>query len=251
MSYGIIYCAYNKINGKRYIGQTIKNLQARIRLHYQSESCVYFHRALTKYKKEDWEWTIIDTAESRQELDQKEQYWISFYDSFNNEKGYNLTKGGSGSIGVIVSEEHKRHTRESMLKITENNYKENIMTSIPVKCLETNKIYSSQHAAYREDGFSVSDIRQSIKTHRAVNGYTWIELQGDEKLKAQPNAIYCVELNKVYKNFRQARVQDRFHQGNLSLAMNRGDPYEEKHYAGYTFLWVNPERHTKSCSGII
>ena len=60
---GIIYCAYNKVNKKRYIGQTIKDLAIRIRGHYSNYSnCLYFHRALIKYKKEDWEWKVIVNA---------------------------------------------------------------------------------------------------------------------------------------------------------------------------------------------
>ena len=45
----IIYEARNKINGKRYIGQTIHTLEERKRGHISSMCCSYFRRALDKY----------------------------------------------------------------------------------------------------------------------------------------------------------------------------------------------------------
>jgi hypothetical protein len=90
--FGIIYCAYNKINNKRYIGQTIHSLKKRIRFHYSKySSCVYFHRALEKYKENDWIWKIIDHADSQKELDEKEIFWISFFKTQTSQYGYNLT----------------------------------------------------------------------------------------------------------------------------------------------------------------
>jgi len=54
--------------------------------------------ALRKYPDPaNWEWATIDTAETKEELDQKEIYWIAFYHSFEEtKKGYNLSSGGRG-----------------------------------------------------------------------------------------------------------------------------------------------------------
>lgn len=73
-----------------------------------------------------------------------------------------------------------------------------------------------------------------------AGGYHWEILSNEEAIKYLPNAFYCVELNKIYISFKQARKEDRFHEGNLNLAMNTGNPYDEKKYAGYTFYWINP-----------
>jgi len=47
-------------------------------------------------------------------IDEKEIYWIDFYDSKNPEIGYNTTKGGSGwsSYGIKRTEETKRKQSE-------------------------------------------------------------------------------------------------------------------------------------------
>ena len=88
--YGIIYCAYNKVNQKRYIGQTIQRLCERRVAHYTKDPQIYFHRALHKYDKEDFEWSVIDVAQSKEELDQKEKFWIKQYNTLDPTRGYNL-----------------------------------------------------------------------------------------------------------------------------------------------------------------
>ena len=245
--FGIIYCAYNKINGKRYVGQTKDPLKKRISGHYSSPNCIYFHRALLKYQMDDWDWKIIDYADNQEELDAKESFWIRFFDLRNPKLGYNLTDGGQGSSGVIITEEHKRRTRESMLKAVGNNYSSPKQSPYcPVKCIETNEIFTSYSAAARAYNVGMAYIRTAaLNPERTVKGLHWEKLTGVEKLKGCPYAIYCVELNKAYENIRQARVEDRFHEGNLSKALKIGNPYEEKHYAGYTFLWINPEYNKK------
>jgi len=96
--HGIIYKATNKINGKIYIGQTIHSLEARRNGHYhlRRNKCrpSYFANALTKYRKDDFIWEVIDFADSHDVLDIKEKYWISFYKSNFPSFGYNLLSGG-------------------------------------------------------------------------------------------------------------------------------------------------------------
>lgn len=244
--YGIIYDVYNKQNGKHYIGQTIHTLEKRKRVHYSKYSnCSYFRHALEKYDKEDWIWTIIDQADSSEELDNKEQYWIKYYDCKNPDKGYNLTDGGQGSRGAIISEENKRKTRESMLKATMSNYSKKNSKTKPVKCVETGKSYFSISEAAQDMGICTTSIQKSLKdpNNDKEHKYHWVLLEGKERLKYLPNALYCVELDKIYDNVRQARIEDRFHEGNLGKAMLEGEPEELKKYAGYTFYWVNPDFH--------
>jgi hypothetical protein len=150
--YGIIYMATNLINGKKYIGQTQKTLKQRKNRHYiRKNDGGFFHNALLKYSKENWKWEQIDIANNQEELDEKEKYWIRFYDTFNNKnKGYNLTSGGEhnksysdetrkkisiGNKGKIVSKESKekmsiarkgkKFTEEHKQKLSESHKGEN------------------------------------------------------------------------------------------------------------------------------
>jgi group I intron endonuclease len=96
--YGIIYCAQNKISKKIYIGQTVKTLEKRIEQHLKDmkRRKSYFYSALLLYGKDGFVWNKIDVANTKKELNDKEQYWIRYYQSSNKEQGYNLTIGGDG-----------------------------------------------------------------------------------------------------------------------------------------------------------
>ena len=95
----IIYKATNLVNGKCYIGQTVKLLKYRKSEHIKNMlngSFSYFCNALRKYKTENFKWEIICICPNIKELDIQEQYYIKLYNSIEN--GYNLTSGGSRCI---------------------------------------------------------------------------------------------------------------------------------------------------------
>ena len=104
----IIYKIENKINGKIYIGQTIKDLNGRITSHLKSKLLV--GNALRKYGLQYFDISIIDSADDRDTLCDKEMEYINFYDS-RHPNGYNLTNGGDGWSGG-------HHTKETRKKIS-------------------------------------------------------------------------------------------------------------------------------------
>lgn len=95
-----IYCYYNKINGKRYVGQAM-DLDRRKKDHLvrafnefsgNNEYNSILHRAFRKYGYDNFEYSILEEC-SVAELNNKEMYWIAFYDCVNN--GYNINAGGN------------------------------------------------------------------------------------------------------------------------------------------------------------
>lgn len=109
----IVYKAVNKKNGKCYIGQTVKTLNERKSGHFTSvrkKDNSYFHKALRKYGKENFEWSVLCECYTKEEMDEKEIYYIQELKSHVKEgNGYNLTLGGGGNLGWIPSEETKRN----------------------------------------------------------------------------------------------------------------------------------------------
>lgn len=112
MIYGIIYVATNLLNNKRYVGQTTGSLNRRISSHLSNTSSDnYFHSSLKEYGYENFKWEIVDAVENKNQLDVSEQYYINFYDTTNNDKGYNSTTGGINFISDETKEKmSKSHT---------------------------------------------------------------------------------------------------------------------------------------------
>jgi len=115
--YGFIYSIENKINGKKYIGQTIRLLQKRI---YEYKSAFnlnkfnnpYLLNAFKKYGWENFEFKIIDTASDIHELNEKEIEYIRKFDTTNKNKGYNIKSSGENAIPSLetlekMSRSHK------------------------------------------------------------------------------------------------------------------------------------------------
>lgn len=91
-----IYKITNTINGKVYIGQST-NLSTRWAVHKSKakngHSNMYISNAINKYGPTLFTYEVIEEC-SKAELDEKEKYWISYYDSTNRDKGYNQLPGG-------------------------------------------------------------------------------------------------------------------------------------------------------------
>ena len=99
VNYGIIYKATNKMTGKVYVGQTIKELSTRISGHFKAAINAKnkrgysskFYRAIRKYGECVWKWNIVCCAPV-EDLNMQEVITIEVLNSFY--AGYNSTKGG-------------------------------------------------------------------------------------------------------------------------------------------------------------
>lgn len=86
-----IYMYENKINHKKYIGQSL-NIERRRKEHLKQPSLYSkFDQYLKKLGEEAFNFTILEEC-TVEELDDKEKYWIEYYNTI--EEGYNLVLGG-------------------------------------------------------------------------------------------------------------------------------------------------------------
>lgn len=127
----LIYKATSATTGKVYIGQTTQTtqtLQERINQHnshaFGHQYNYHFHNAIRKYGPEDFTYEIIeDGIKSAKVLNEREKYWIAYYDSYYN--GYNSTLGGEGCIRrddeLIVKLFREGYTTQKICEITGYN----------------------------------------------------------------------------------------------------------------------------------
>ena len=89
-----IYCITNTITNKVYVGSTV-NLHRRCVAHLRTLRANKHHsaklqRAWNKYGEEAFKFEIIEYVTDISKLDEREQYWIDYYDAANPKKGYNI-----------------------------------------------------------------------------------------------------------------------------------------------------------------
>ena len=102
-----IYKITNQINGKCYIGQSV-DIEKRWHQHKRrslvlgsTEYDSYFHRAIRKYGLENFSFEVLEEC-PKEELNEKETFYVSRYSSNQVESGYNLTAGGSSNHTSFV-----------------------------------------------------------------------------------------------------------------------------------------------------
>lgn len=98
-----IYKVTNLINGKSYIGQTIKSLSYRWSQHCRNRrGCSALRDAIKKYGKENFTIEEIGGATNQTELNYQEWFLINKYNTLAP-NGYNLKSGG-GSKGKLTQQ---------------------------------------------------------------------------------------------------------------------------------------------------
>ncbi len=108
---GVIYLATHRASGKKYVGQTVQRLAARIWVHFR-RSNEPFGRALRKYGREEFDFIVLESCPTADDLRTREIHWIAHHDC-RTPNGYNVTSGGEGGSGHRVSETVKKRFSET------------------------------------------------------------------------------------------------------------------------------------------
>lgn len=168
-----IYKITNKNNNKVYIGQS-SYIEKRWERHrtgpFNPNNNQYhspFYRAIRKYGLDSFNFEVIEEC-SQSELNDKEIYWIKYYNATNPEKGYNLCDGGQ-----------KGH----FVKLDYNSLKE-------IKDLIKNSSMYLKDIAqkYNVSLITIKDINQ---------GYSWYDENENYPLRQTKNIkYYCKNCGK-------------------------------------------------------
>lgn len=182
-----IYKFTNKINNQIYIGKSI-DIDYRIKQHFQNafrntkgnkEYNKPLYQAIRKYGSDSFLIEIIEECAINQ-LNEREKYWIDYYDSYKN--GYNCTIGGDG-IKNNQGELHPKTklTNEDVYKIREF-YNQHY---------DQKDIFQQYKHLIGESGF-----------RKIWNGYTWKEVHMD---------VYTEENKKYYLYKRNSHSENNSH----------------------------------------
>jgi len=147
---GIIYSVKNKVTGEFYVGITADSIEKRKKDHKQKANSGHGHRfqeAISTHGVDAFSWKEIDTAESIDELAQKEKQYVLKYNS--KEEGYNSDEGG----GIKKSVYQYNIEDGSLINIFDcledaANVVSGIKQQISRACLSINKSFGGYYWSY-------------------------------------------------------------------------------------------------------
>lgn len=150
-----IYLITNNINGKQYVGQTVQTIEERFREHCRKTHQV-IGKAIAKYGKENF---TVEELHHTEDFDKLQELEVLEIESHNTlvPNGYNVVKGGGGTVGY----KHTEETRANMSEIKKAQY-----------IGESNPFYGKKHS--EESKAKMSAARKGTWVHegREVNYHT-------------------------------------------------------------------------------
>lgn len=181
--YGYIYETTNLINGKKYIGQhKCKNFDEKY-----IGSGTYLHHAINKYGRENFECKMIEECDSREQLNEREIYWINFYNAVNSDCFYNIVDGGGGISGY-------KHSDDTKIKISKSHIGKKYSNETRKRMSNAQKLYFSTHDIYNK-GVPMSDTQKLKLSNSLKEKYK----DEDYKLRVRNGRKYtCGKANNSY-----------------------------------------------------
>ena len=194
-----IYEITNNINGKKYIGKRVTKKD--INKDDYMGSGLLLEKAKFKYGIENFSKQILEICNSKEQLSEREIYYISLVDAPKNPMYYNVASGGEAGntyAGKTIDEleEIKRkiqenrkfngHTEETKAKISEKKIKN--------YCKEKHPLYGKHHSEETKRKLSEKNKGQvfSEERNKKVSASTF----GGKNHRARK--VKCIETSEIF-----------------------------------------------------
>lgn len=181
---GCVYKATCTVSNKVYVGKTVHTLEHRRASHFfhsQHGTGYVFQKAISKYGKESFIWEELFQSDDNTLLLAKEMEFIAQYDCVTP-NGYNLTKGGEGTLGYVFTEAQRAGMSNTQKAIFEKSPERLVQKSLQMK------------EFYQKHPERVEDIRnRGIKRFASQEARDVMSLVKKQFYKENPEAIATVK----------------------------------------------------------
>jgi hypothetical protein len=220
-----IYKIINKINGKWYIGKT----NGKDPTYMGSGKLL--KQAQGKYGLENFEKIILETIDSPELLNKREQYWIAKTNAVNDPQSYNLASGGEGGdLSKFIPYD----------KIDYSNHKCKGATQwFHSLTKEEQKEFHSQQATKRTKGWYVSRLDDPTEIY-VQNISKWCDEHGVDK--SMPTAFNNPKSHLFQKQTKGWRIRRSDMPELLPYENNRGKIIVDNGCKGQTWKLVDGKR---------
>jgi group I intron endonuclease len=245
-----LYKIENLINGKIYVGQTVRKYNRRmyehrrkLRNNYHDNS--FLQNAWNKYGEKAFKFSIIVEC-SIDEIDDVEVKWVSFYKTKN--LSYNLESGGKNHKQLHEQTKEKLSERTKSLGWNGGNHP----MARKVICIDSGKIYDSVIEASEDIGASYKGLYQVLNgSNRSVkgkdgryyqfsffeDGMNYVLENINKKRLKNPKKVVCVNTGEVFLSTREAAEKMNVLQSKISLCCNGKRNYTGKLPDGTKLEW--------------
>ena len=195
-----IYKYTNKKNGKIYIGRSVDISHRKWEHLHHPSPYSYFDQTLIAIGEEAFDFEVVEEC-AAEELMEKEQYWIAYYNCCvldGRDNGYNLTRGG----------EEYRSENNPWAKLSLVTVKE-IIEKLKNTKISMQKL-SEEYGVHRN---TISDINR-CKT------WAWAHEYKENIRKEAQGSVFCGEFSgtNVVPEERVIEIIEDIKNSNLSLA---------------------------------
>ena len=193
----IVYKITNKINGKSYIGMTVRTIEERFRSHISATrqgSNFRFHSAIRKYGVDCWDLEILEENDDILFIRRREYELITEYKTIISTLGYNAKPGGCG--GWIVPPEKYEGWKEKQKNNNKGSYNprycglsnEELYEIVKKESLKLGKIPTHNYMIETFKGFP-----KSFTKFRFEGNYKNLAEKLKEKIGLEYNPYYRTE----------------------------------------------------------
>lgn len=219
-----IYCTTNKINNKKYIGQHHGPLND----DYLG-SGIYITKAIAKYGKQNFSKEIIEIC-TEENIDEREKYWIDYYNAVEDEHYYNIMEGGQGGdrwrCAKKWMQEHPEQAKQlyeksgKQLRHWVDTHPEEVKINIQ-KMLDASHNYWRTHPKELEQRMALlqqkkKEWQQTHQEEHQKQIAKWVKKGSETNSKP----VICLTTNQVFDSISAAARYFNIYQSNISKVLS-------------------------------